>query len=423
MAPRTRFVFSTILGIIVIQAVSWIPGVNDYFLHVSKVLVVATVPTSKVPTRIRTAADQAEMSGLLPPGARLPVKEYLVVRTMDGKRVYSTQTEALALPGGAVGLIDVPLLLGLLAFVLVILSKRSIDVSLAGGSALAMLVSWGIWLSVAGLPSSNVLSHNSLSWPIFIKSSGGIVQSDLLILLVGTLFLSSMVAGLGVLAGNAVTRRITGTTRCSACGALFRWDGPGPIYCPACGAGLSTGKVRWNLAGLALSATLLVFYLFVLLAGPKLGFYSQCRGTGRNEACKTTTSMVHRAQKEHDTWVSAWWQRDADHLNQSRLMAIHSAKYVLWTAIIFVFGPLFVAWKGGLRGMATAGATILLSWLGATLVALFFLGFGMFEGSVILALKIHVAAGLVWSIMGLVGALIGHRMNASAFEEIMEQTM
>lgn len=409
-------------GTILLQVLALSPGISRHFLSLAHRKATVSVPAHRVPAKVRSEVNQAELDGSLPPGVSRSFGDFRVIRSpRTGKVTYLMDGAVLSLEGSASVLVTSPLMLALLALGLVLWARRPVTAALSAGAGLAMLLHWVISLAVVGLPARDALPVDSLSWPLYIKSSGVMVQSDLVIVSLGTIFLSILLAGAAAGTANLLVARFSGRRRCPSCGATFRVQGAAPLYCPACGANLVTGRVRWDLAAPAVLATLIVFYLFVLLVGPTLDFYHHCSGTNLRESCKEGLTLVRQARHHRNSWVTLWWQHDPEHPARSRMMVVHSAKYVLWSAWIFLLGPLFVAWKGKMRGMATAGATIVLSWLGATLIALFFLDFGMFEGSVLISLKIHVAAGVVWALVGLLGAVIGSRLSSNPFEDMDEE--
>jgi hypothetical protein len=175
----------------------------------------------------------------------------------------------------------------------------------------------------------------------------------------------------------------------------------------------------------AVAATLVVFFLTVRFVGPPLGFYYRCDFNDPSPECKQGLKTFAKAAKAQSSSVIVWRKIDPERAaagkpDRGRGVVLHKWKYIGYLALLFVFAPFGVAWRARQRTLASAGFTLVLNWIGATLVAMIFLGFAQFEGVLMTAIRLHVLAAVPWCLCGALGALVGYRVFASKhmFEDI-----
>ncbi|MCD6498868.1 MAG: hypothetical protein J7M25_11295 [Deltaproteobacteria bacterium] len=390
----------------------FVPGIRKHFFGVEtkKVVLTREVRSTKEMRRI----DQ-ELDGVsLTPGSVRELSSGGAVEYRDGRMFLLEDTTVLFGRGKMIGLLWTAVLLFLAGLGLGALSRRKMAKEVVVASAFVMLGMLGTWAVRAG-------GAKLLTAPLFILSNGVLVRSPpaLFVLLVGTLILL-LPAG-GTMAGHGLVKIMTGQETCPSCGERYLVVPDPPTVCPACGADLTfVGRFRWGLVVPAILLTQVVYVGAVRWGGSAAGFYYRCDFSKPSDRCLDGVAMAREASKKDSHAVLVWRSTNKQH--HSVGVVLHQWKYIGFLSILFLFGPLVVAWRGKSKGLASAGLTLVLNWVGAFILAMTVLGFGQFEGVVLLAIRIHVVAGLLWCLAGAIGAVIGHRLQAgSAFDDAMEK--
>jgi hypothetical protein len=268
------------------------------------------------------------------------------------------------------------------------------------------LVQWTIWALLA--KGQVTLLFTS---PVVFSSGNTLFQMPpaLFLLLVNLLCL-----GLGVgfaRLGVWLTERITGEATCYVCEKSFSIRPKRPLACPGCGTPDVHRGVNWLWAGPAVGATVVVFFVVVRLLGPPLGFYWRCDFNQLSPSCREGVQAFNAEAYSGDSEMYAWKERPIQPGDPYPGVILHAWKYVLYTAPLFLFPALVVAWGCRRSRLRTAAVTILLSWVGASATALLALGFGQFEGAFIVSLRLHLLAALPWALVSGVGLAIGRKLS------------
>jgi len=390
----------------------FVPGIRNHFFGVEtkKVVLTKEVRSIKEMQRIREELDGVSLT----PGSVRELSSGGAVEYRDGRMFLLEDTSVIFGRGKMIGLLWTGMLMFVVGLGLGALSRRRLAKEVVVASALVMvgvLVTWAV----------RVGGSRVLTAPLFVLSNGVLVHSPpaLFVLLVATLML--LLPPGGAMAGHGLVKIATGQETCPSCGERYSIVPDPPTVCPACGTDLTfVGRFRWGLIVPAIVATQLVYVGAVRWGGSPAGFYYRCDFSKPSDQCLDGVAMARDAAKRDSHSVLVWRSTNKQH--HSVGVVLHQWKYIGFLSILFLFGPLVVAWRGKSKGLASAGLTLVLNWVGAFIVAMTVLGFGQFEGVVLLAIRIHIVAGLVWCLAGAIGAVIGHKLQAgSAFDDAMDQ--
>jgi len=310
--------------------------------------------------------------------------------------VPETEHGAIVVHGGLFTMASVLILFGIAGVIVGALARRSILRELAVGGLLVALAQWGLWIAKAHGNVKPLFTAPLVFWSgssmMYMPPALGLIATTLFGILIG------VAAARG---GQALYERMTSRAACDACGAEHALAAA-PKACPECGEPMATrGGIDWRWAAPAVALTLVAFFVFVRFLGPSLSFYWPCSVADPTAACKAGISAYNAAG--FDTEMYYW--RDA-----AAIVILHPWKYLALTAPLFALAPLVIAARCTRSRNRTAGMVILLSWLGATAVALFGLGFAQFESVVVLSLRLHLIAGAPWCLAGALGMMIGKKL-------------
>ena len=243
------------------------------------------------------------------------------------------------------------------------------------------------------------------------------VQSDnVLMKMPPTLFLVTisivcvMTGVAGAALGTFGAELVSGKLNCPYCDGAISVRPHRPLACPECGETLKAGRFRWAWIAPSVLVTSLLFYLAVTVLGVPLGFYFKCDFNNRSDDCREGLRVFKVARREGSSKVIVWRKKGEKRGDRGRGVVLHTWKYVLYLSLLFLFAPFFVAWRSKKGSLPSAGLTLVLNWVGATLTAMLFLDFAQFEGLFMNSLRIHVIAGVPWCLAVSLGALAQHRL-------------
>ena len=201
-----------------------------------------------------------------------------------------------------------------------------------------------------------------------------------------------------------IAEKLVGRTNCYTCGKSFAIRPKRPLACPCCGTAQLSRGLNWAWAAPTVAATLLLFFLTVSFLGPRAKFYYRCEFTKLSDVCRG--GMERYYEKRDDMYL---WRSDKDDNTQPGVI-MDPYRYVGLLVPLFFLGPFLIAWRCRRTRFKTAGVTILVNWIGATMVAMIGLGFAQFEGVFMLSLRLHMVAGMVWCVAGALGLAIGSKL-------------
>jgi hypothetical protein len=309
--------------------------------------------------------------------------------------VPETEHDAIVVHGGLYTMATVLLLFVIGGVVVGALARRSILRELAVGGLLVTLAQWGLWIAKA---NGNV--KVLFTAPLVFWNGSSMMYMPPALGLISTSLLGLLLAVAAARAGQALYERMTRKAACDACGEEH--DLPAPKACPNCGEPIrERGGVDWRWAAPGVALTLVLFFVVVRLLGPTLSFYWPCTVADPTAACKAGIAAYNATAGETEMY---YW-RDA-----AAIVVLHPWKYLLFTAPLFALAPLVITARAQRSRNRTVGVVILLSWLGATAVALFGLGFAQFESVVVLSLRLHLIAGVPWCLAGAIGMMVGRKL-------------
>jgi hypothetical protein len=398
-----------------VAAATFVPALESHFFSVKV----------EERTRIRKIESKAELEELREEIGNRPLREGMNYLPSGRPVHYSfgklrmVETVPLLLSSGSM----ITLLWTLIAFAALSLgtgaiAARRVTREVAVGSVLTVAVQWVFWIAMLGGSAMMLFTE-----PLHVESEGALLKMPptLFLLTVGVLIVlaSSGGARLGVWIREIVTRK----TVCAHCGRTRSLRSDRSSVCPSCKTSAPVSRVRWSLVAPATGATLLAFFLVVSLVGPKLGFYYQCDFNEISSECKEGLATYREAAEDESKSVIIWREAGQSRKDRGSGVVLHQWKYVGYLSLLFLFAPFLVAWKTTRAPLPSAGATILLCWLGATLVAMIFLGFAQFEGVFMVSLRLHVLAGIPWCVAGAVGALFGNRLSADRMMAELEEEL
>ena len=375
--------------------------------------------------------------------------------TKQGVEVYRYEPTAYLKSGSGIFWLMVFFLLAGAGVALLLGRRVSKEALLGGLFSFAVLMV----LMVAGLGWKVKL----LFGPIYIPSGHAFV------LFPGWAFLTLvgfLIVGMGwggsVLA-NSVVRQITGRSTCPHCWTRYGHRPQPPPVCPTCRVSIHPSRIEWTWVIVAVAGTVLLFTLGMAVLQRPLDFYHDCETKNPSARCqkafrqhafpeartdpegnpagvdvrsyqsmkeqadervrllkrKGHLDLARRYAKEFSKKAS--WElfelnrttlvRGRPWVVQTRVLLFNRWRYIFFLAFIFMLGPLVLAWRLRNGALASAGACVPLSWLGATAVLMIVYRFGGFDGSFAVGLQTQVIALLVWSAAGLMGAMAGYRLG------------
>lgn len=339
-----------------------------------------------------------------------------VAARIDGRPVILETRPVLVAKGGMVSVLYLFGLFALIGLAAGAAARRRINKEVGIAGAMALVVQWIFWIIAADWKATLVFT----SW-VWVEGGSTLMKMLPGIFLVMVSLVSILAAVTFASLGTTLTELIRGLAVCDDCSKPYSIKPSRPAVCPACGTPLKAGRIRWSWAAPAVAATLLVFGLSVYALGPRLKFYWSCNFTSPSESCKNAIETYNEARRSDgkSSGFNVWSKHDRKS-NKVEGVILHQWKYIGYMTLLFFFAPLIVAWRCRKQALPTAGVTLVLNWVGAALVALTALGFGQFEAVVMVALRMHVIAGVPWCIAGLVGALIGQKLGSSGLPDDLE---
>lgn len=397
----------------VLVFVTFTPGVKDKFftLRASKRLHVIPNVKGDLLKELADAEDKLHMAGVA------ELSSGRVAMLKDGKPMVFETRQVLVTKGGMLSVLWLFCLFGLVGLAVGAAARRKIHKEVVVAGVAAIVLQLALWTIGAGGKVMLVLT----GW-VWIEGGTALIKMlpGLFVFTVVTLMVLSAVVCAGL--GTTVVEQITKNAFCDTCAQGFSIKPKRPEVCPTCGTRQARGRIRWAWVAPAVAATLLMFGLTVRLLGPSLSFYWSCDFAKPSASCKKAIHIFNRARYsgKKDTGLRVWWKQD-EKRKTMRGVILHQWKYIGFMAILFFFAPFVVAWRCRRAGLATAGVTLVLNWVGATITALTALDFGQFEGIFLIALRMHVIAGIVWCIAGLAGAFIGQKLGPSQLDLDIEE--
>jgi hypothetical protein len=284
----------------------------------------------------------------------------------------------LAVEGGLISLVAPVLLWIIPAGVIGVLSRRRLHRELMLGGVALIIVQWLIWIARVKGEVGPLFSS-----PLRLYSEGGgMVLPPLLGLLVLNILAILVAMGTAAAAG-AIAARVRGEVPADDRRKTTRW-----------------GRVAASVVG-----SVLLFVLFVRILGPVFHFYWSCDFHNPSSTCQAGLDRLYHS-KPGDLY---FWQ--VDHGDTRPGVILDSFMYALFAAPVFAIGPLVIGLttRRG-RGVTAAWAAFLV-WPVASLAALLFLGFAQFDTMIVMAVRLHLLAGIPWCLAGLCGAWLGNKLG------------
>lgn len=227
---------------------------------------------------------------------------------------------------------------------------------------------------------------------------------------------------------TAVVERVAKKESCLHCNEAYP-NNPTPPACPHCRVMIRRPTFQWSWVFVVALATAWLFSLGLKYGGAPLKFYYYCAESKSKElsaTCKDAIALYNEAVRK-DSEYMAGRRRVADvpyqlFIERSRTGAdwrrsfvmVHPWKYIGFLAPLFMIGPFLLGWRLRSGSLQSAGASIPINWLAATVVAFLFFGFAGYEGAFVAAMRMHMLALLGWGVAGFVGALVGYRVGSAS---------